>query len=113
MRWERGHQSSDVEDRRAASGGGRAGLGGGGINVLMWLFSRFGLTGVLVGGAVLYFSGQLFSGAPLAEQGSGERALPADGTDPEAEMVQFVSFVLDDVQASWTRSFAQAGQRYT
>jgi predicted metalloprotease len=111
MRWTRGHQSANVEDRRS-EGGSRAGLGGGGISLLMWLFSRFGLPGLLVGGAVLYFSGQLFTGAPLTDTGGEERTVPGGANDPEAEMVQFVSFVLDDAQQSWSERFARSGQRY-
>ncbi|MFT3927958.1 MAG: neutral zinc metallopeptidase [Myxococcales bacterium] len=113
MRWTRGHSSSYVDDRRA-EGPARAGLGGGGIGLLMWLFSRFGLAGLLIGGALLYFGGGLFSGdsSSLAGSDSNVPMQTADGRDPEAEMVQFVSFVLDDNQETWAQTFARAGKRY-
>lgn len=82
----------------------------------MWLFSRFGLPGLLIGGAILYFGGGLMGGDPTASlTPSGHDARSNQGvagTDPEAEMVQFVSFVLDDAQTTWNRVFSRAGQAY-
>jgi predicted metalloprotease len=107
-----------VDDRRA-QGGSQAGFGGaGGIGLLVWLFSRFGLPGLLIGGALLYFGGGLFSGDggsaltgdPSSTSEPGART--TGGADPEAEMVQFVSFVLDDVQNTWAEQFARNGKRY-
>ncbi|HEY2733696.1 MAG TPA: hypothetical protein VGI70_06910, partial [Polyangiales bacterium] len=67
MRWTPGYSSDDVEDRRneepAAAGFGGGG-GGSPIGILFWLFSRFGLPGVLVGGVLLYFAGNLGSRSP-------------------------------------------------
>jgi predicted metalloprotease len=88
-------------------------MGMAGVGMLGFLFTRFGLPGVLIGGALLYFMGGLGGG------GSGPAAL----TDPsqqgavstsaeEEESVQFVSFVLDDVQNSWTAAFGADGERY-
>jgi len=38
---------------------------------------------------------------------------PLEGApDPEAELVDFVEFVVEDVQASWEDQFARANQRY-
>ena len=117
MRWTRGHTSSNVDDRRA-EGPSRAGFGGGagGIGILMWLFSRFGLPGLLIGGALLYFAGGLSSGgSSFTDTDSDTSGAPmptADGRDPEAEMVQFVSLVLDDTQSTWAEIFARSGERY-
>ena len=72
-----------------------------GIGVLGWLFSRFGLPGLLIGGAVLYFMSGGLGG------GGGSESAPADpsrgdsSSPAEAEAVQFVSFVLDDAQSTW------------
>jgi predicted metalloprotease len=109
MLWKRGYRSNQVEDRRAQLGGGR-GLGGGGANILMWLFSRFGLPGVLVGGAVLYFAGGLGGGgSPL----SGDRAGATQAENAaEQPLVEFVSFVLDDTQNTWKEQFAAGGGNY-
>jgi hypothetical protein len=35
-----------------------------------------------------------------------------DGPDPERELVDFMSFVLDDVQLTWEREFADSGDDY-
>jgi predicted metalloprotease len=67
----------------------------------------------LIGGALLYFGGGLFSGAGsglTGEQSQGGGAV--QGNAAEEEMVQFVSFVLDDAQNAWTQRFAQGGGRY-
>ena len=86
----------------------------GGIGLLFMLFSRFGLPGLLIGGALLYFSGSsLFSGGSSnAVNDRQQSAAPGTAQDPEAPMVDFVSFVLDDVQATWATAFAQSGQSY-
>lgn len=108
MRWTRGHRSDQVEDRRA-DGGSRAGAPG--LSVLIWLFSRFGLPGLLVGGAVLYFAGNLNLG--LSDRGE-EQSVSSASDDPQREAVSFVSFVLDDVQQLWSERFAQdQGKKYS
>lgn len=110
MRWTPGYSSDDVEDRRD-EGPASAGIGGGGIGILFWLFSRFGLPGLLVGGAALFFlSGGLGSGSD--EPRAREPAGAVRGDDPDQQGKEFVSFVLDDVQKSWGERFAQQGQRY-
>ena len=112
MRWQRGYSSDDVEDRRG-EGPASAGMGGAPIAILFWLFSRFGLPGVLIGGVALYFLGGLGGGGQRTDSGrelSGE-ARQADHADQEG--VQFVSWVLDDVQKTWAERFSQSGQRYS
>ena len=112
MRWTPGYSSDDVEDRRD-EGPASAGIGAGGIGILFWLFSRFGLPGLLVGGAVLFFlSGGLGSGSEPDQARSREPAGAVQGEDPDKQAKEFVSFVLDDVQKSWSERFAQQGQRY-
>ena len=100
MRWTRGHQSNNLEDRRAMG----PAVGGGGMNVvgIVGLLSRFGWKGILVGiviAAVLYGSGQC-SGIG---GGSSSRQAVTQTSSSEDEQVQFVGFVFDDLQASWTR----------
>jgi predicted metalloprotease len=117
MRWTRGYQSDNVDDRRG-DGPMRAGGGGPGLGVLMWLFSRFGLPGVLIGGALLYFAGDLGLGGQsttMSERGQeqGEESVSSATDDPEREAVAFVSFVLDDVQKHWAEYFASQQKRYT
>jgi predicted metalloprotease len=107
MRWTRGYRSDQVEDRRNEP---RFGVGGGGapIGLLFWLFSRFGLPGVLIGGALLYFaSGGLQNSSDSTDSGATTRSQAS-----EEPTVQFVSFVFDDVQKSWTEQFARKNQQY-
>lgn len=106
MRWTRGGRSRNLEDRRGQSprgfgGGGKFGLGG--IVILLLLSAVFGQDFLsLAGGA-----GDLMGGAGM------ESAPPAPISDPaEEEMVEFVSFVLDDAQQVWARLFAENGSQY-
>lgn len=96
MRWTPGGRSDNVEDRR----GGGGGLGGGG---------RLGLGGVVVLLVLsVVFKKDFFSlvGAGGAGAAPSEAAAPV--TDPNEEpMVQFVSFVLDDTQKTWTTILPQ------
>jgi predicted metalloprotease len=115
MRITRGYKSDQVEDRRGQRfAGGGGGLGGGGLNLLGWLFKRFGIAGVLVGGALLYFMGG-FGGSDGAGSGlSGPAAAPTTAAELAAEqpMVELVSFVFDDAQRTWSELFSREGQQY-
>ncbi|HVZ34822.1 MAG TPA: neutral zinc metallopeptidase [Polyangiaceae bacterium] len=105
MRWDRDHQSEDVVDERGAGGPSLAGTG-----ILFWLVSRFGLPGLLVGGALLaanYFLSGASSDPRAVSSGHPARGGAGD------ETAHFVAFVLDDVQSTWQRIFAQRGLRYT
>ena len=107
MRWSPGGISSDIEDRRASSGGGGFGWGGGGGGV------HIGLGGLLV----LLVLSVIFHRDFLALLGGGS-AGPAPSTGSadriveEQPVVQFVSFVLDDVQHTWAQIFPSLGHRY-
>jgi uncharacterized protein len=110
MRWTPGGESQDVEDRRDDSGGG-----GGGF--------RFGGMHVGIGGAILLlilsfiFKTNFFA---LLSGGGSVAPQPAVVTRPdparnsaEKPLVQFVSFVLDDTQKTWTDLLPQqAGRPY-
>jgi uncharacterized protein len=106
MRWTSGSRSRNLEDRRA-QGGGMA-LGGGGVSLLLMLFRRFGFPGLIVGGIghfLLTRTGMFgASGLSSSQQGTSQAA--------EEPMVQFVSFVLDDSQNTWTGLFGQQGAQY-
>jgi predicted metalloprotease len=102
MRWTPGGQSDDIEDRRDESGGGIGGMhiGIGGFLILLVLslvFKRdfFSLIG-----------GQGVATGPSVSQADPQRDAR------EAPTVQFVSFVLDDVQRTWTGILQQKGMAY-
>jgi len=107
MRWTPRGRSADLEDERGTSGGGalsRSGprLGIGGflvVLVLSLLFKRDLFTLLGVGGV----------SGPAATT-SESRSAP--GSAEDERQVQFVSFVLDDVQKTWSEAFAAANRSY-
>jgi predicted metalloprotease len=100
VRWRRGRGGDQIEDRRGASpvalGGGAGGLG----LVVLLLFYLLGGGGGGGGGGPL-------DGFPEMPAAQGQT-----GPDPDAELKDFVGFVVDDVQQSWTRAFANAEKPY-
>jgi len=104
MRWTPKGRSANLEDMRGRSGGRGGALPKMGIGgfllllVLSFIFKKDFFA--LVGGG----------GAPT-EAPAGQQAPVA--TSPEEEnLIQFVSFVLDDTAEVWTRIFANSGQTY-
>jgi predicted metalloprotease len=110
MRWTRGYRSDQVEDRRAQGPSG-GGISAGSVGILVWLFQRFGLPGVLLGGVALYFFGAFGNGSGSGL--SGDRAASGASTAEEQPLVEFVSFVLDDAQNTWQAEFARRNLDYT
>ena len=105
MNWTPGGTSGDIEDRRDDSGGGSFGGGGfGGIHI--------GIGGAIVVGLLsLVFHQNLFQMLPGGGDTDGApAAVPPVRHQPdtardarEKPEVQFVSFVLDDVQKNWDK----------
>src|SRR5215469_13014463 len=103
MQWTPGGTSNDIEDRRDDSGGGGfGGFGGGG----------FGGIHVGIGGAILLGILSLVFHQNLFQMVSGDGDNVATAPAPQRNTaqdarenteVQFVSFVLDDVQKNWDR----------
>ncbi len=101
MRWDRGHESNNVDDRRGE--GPARGMGGGvPIGSILAFASRFGWKGILV--ALLVVGATTYGGVCT---GGGEPAQQAEQHTPRAgqrdELSRFVGFVLDDVQDTWSR----------
>jgi predicted metalloprotease len=107
MRWKPGGRSEDLEDVRGAGGAGgfrvrgpHIGIGGFLVLLLLSLvFKRdfFSLLGV----------------TDIASPPSATTTTQPMERGPEDErQVQFISFVLDDVQKTWSEAFAQANQAY-
>src|SRR4030081_198090 len=116
MKWTPGGESPDIEDRRDDTGDG----GGGGV--------QFGGMHIGIGGAIILlilsfvFKTNFFA---LLSGGGSVRPAPSTVSDPnrprgtsprdqaEKPLVQFVSFVLDDTQKSWSVILPQqANQPY-
>ena len=106
--WKPGEVSGDVEDRRESGGGGDfSGMGLGA--------PHFGIGGALVllvlslvfhRNLFTLFSGDSASDQPVAASAPASNAA-------QSKEVQFVSFVLDDVQNTWQNLLpAQAGTQY-
>jgi predicted metalloprotease len=109
MRWTPGGESGDIEDDRDTTGGGG---GGGGFN--------FGGIHLGIGGFLLLLVLSLvFKRNFLSLAGFGTSSAPTQMSRPdtardqqEQPLVQFVSFVLDDVQKTWTQILSQQGVPY-
>ena len=111
MDWTPGGVSSDLEDRRDSSGGGGGfGFGGGGLGVVGFLVllvislvTGHNFLGAFFGGG----GGQATSQAgPMV---AGQPTVHPPGEDRD---IQLISFVLDDVQRTWTNTFAEEGRQY-
>jgi predicted metalloprotease len=106
MRWSPGGRSGDIEDRRGTSYGvrGFGGLGGRGIGI-------GGLLVLFVLGLIFKtdFISPLFS--PATDVGPAVNQPVAESPE-EKKQVDFVSFVLDDAQDTWTRLMANTGVPY-
>ena len=129
MKHDENYESSDVEDRRGESSGGRGFGGGGGLRLPT---GRFGLGGlvVLIVLSVVFktdlVSGVLGSGdggalapteqAPAYEPAAGgTRAIGGAVTESASEKASrhLAAFVLDDAQQVWAKVFEQSGQPYS
>ena len=102
MRWTPGGSSDDVEDRRNSSGRGIGGI-------------HIGLGGfVIIGILSLVFHRNLFT---LLQSGSGAPDEAINQADPardqaEKPLVDFVTFVLNDGQKTWTGILSGQGVQY-
>ncbi len=98
MKWTPGGRSSNLEDRRSSGGMGK-GLGIGGTVVVLALS--------------LIFGRNLFSDLGV-EPGGGGGGTPMTAAESAAQdtAIQFMSFLLDDVQGIWAQKLQQYGTTY-
>ena len=100
MRWQRGTSDEDIEDRRGLGSGGFGGSPESGL--------RIGLGGlILLGVLSLVFKQDLFSLLDTVPMDTSitqtaPSGAPVSATPEEAERYEFVKFVLNDVQDTWT-----------
>lgn len=83
--------------------GGRVGIGGGGIGMIVIILIVSWLTGTNPL-SLLQMAGGLPTGAPVERVPTGTA-----GDDPQS---QFIGAVLGDLEDTWTQIFAKAGERY-
>ncbi len=115
MKWDDKGPSQDLEDRRGESsgggggfrlGGGRLGIGGFLVLLVLSVVFKTDLTGALGGG------GGGGVPTPSDQPANGPPRPPAQTSAAEEELVKFMSFVLDDAQDNWTRIFAAGNAEY-
>lgn len=112
-----GRRSGNLRDQRAASGGrsalpiGLAGLGVPGIIITIVVTLLLGGNPLGGGGGSGYSVDNPFQQLPGGGQPVDEAPIPRE-LDPDADLVDFVSAVLDDVQISWQDQFAGSTQPY-
>jgi hypothetical protein len=100
MRWMPGGDRSDIEDRRSEGGGG---LNFGGLSG-----AHLGVGGTLVLIVLsLVFRTNLFTGG-----GDPGTTRPVADSPAENRQVDFVTFVVNDVQATWEKLLPAAGASY-
>jgi hypothetical protein len=135
VRWKPGSRSTNIEDRR---GDGPASGGLGGMNLPINLGGGKGCLGLGGGtvGLIAVIAVMLLSGGNIGDilgsGGGGSTSfpigpditlpgLPSAQSDPipsgpesnaDADLVDYVSFILDDVQMTWSDEFTRAGERY-
>jgi predicted metalloprotease len=97
MRWTAGGRSRNLEDRRSMGGLGR-GLGVGGTVVVLALSLLFGR--------------DLFTELGVEPGAGAGSPMSAADSAREETAVQFVSFVLDDTEKTWSNILSQVNQRY-
>lgn len=100
MLWTPGGRSPNLEDRRSGGGGMGRGLGIGGTVVVLALSLLFGRN--LFTDLGVEPAGVSATTTPLS---------PADSAAQETE-VQFVSFVLDDVQKTWASTLSNSSVQF-
>jgi predicted metalloprotease len=106
VRWKRG-AGGNVEDRRGRPGGRAALPVGGGL---------IGLIGVVLilvlGGGGAYDVGSPFEKFPSQTRAADDGSAMQNAPDAESELVDFVSFVIRDLQKFWVADFGKAGRAF-
>jgi len=115
VKWTPGTENDDVVDQRGSGGGG--GGGGGGFGAMH--LTGGGLAALVVVVVVARVFGVDISGLlggdhrPAPSQVTPpSRPHPPAGTDPDKQLVDFVKFVMKDIQSTFETGFKASGQPY-
>jgi len=129
MKWKRGTKSRDVVDIRGAAKGssksGGIGGGTGGLPIPTGVAGKGGVAGVIVvliivginllGGGSGSGGGFDIPGAfgvgGVAPGANDPQPIPP-GEDPQADLKDFSTYVFDDTQSTWRKTFAADGEPY-
>jgi hypothetical protein len=103
MKWERGHRSSHVQDQRGRRVG-KAAVAGGSAVVLVIVALVSQVLGVDVSG--------IFGGGGSSSESSSSNTPPPQESAEEKELVDFVNFTIDDIQAAFDQKMREKGKRY-
>lgn len=122
MRLDDYRTSDNIEDQRGTGGGGGLGFGGGGIGggglglILSLVGSKFGIVGIIVviAGAFLLginpFGGGTVSGPAPQAVTNGKTAAQSCAIDAAS---RFSCQVMASTEDTWSKIFAQHGERFT
>ncbi len=118
MRWEDGRESSNVEDARGSSIGGRgASIGCGGLIVVLlisWLtgVSPLRILSMIQGTDSAPSAQTQMQGRPGQAPGRGGPDATAPGPAPADKLGKFASVVLASTEDVWTKIFTASGRTY-
>jgi predicted metalloprotease len=105
VKWTPGTQNDDVVDVRGRKApAGRIAAGGVGATILIVVVAQ--LLGVDISGL---FTGGGGGGQTQTQPANPE---PQQGTDPDAELIDFVRFVMKDIQDAFDVEFKASGKEY-
>lgn len=108
MKWSRGTKNDDVVDRRGAAAPKVAGAG---IGVVILVFVVAKLFNVDISGLVGGSSSSSSSSSSTTTSSKSEPE-PPKGPDADAELVEFVRFVMKDIQDTFEGVFQAEGKTY-
>jgi predicted metalloprotease len=111
VKYEKGTQNDNVVDVRGRKGSAAPKVAGGSIALVVvgLLISRLlgvDVTGLFGGG------GQSAPAQTQTQTQSPTAAAPLDGNDPDAELVDFIKFVMADIQSSFEAQLEAEGRNY-
>ncbi len=119
MKWKRNTGFDQIEDRRGQAvggGGGGANLGALLVPLLGTLLSgkagKGGIVLIIAIVAVVLFSGVLGGGGGLGLQAGGGGGVPGGTLVPQSDTDQQLSYIVDNIQDYWARTFSASGRDY-